>query len=155
VLESGHAAAHHLDFGLESSITSRTASIKKLLENLTEEISSLNQEIWLPFRETAPLLAPSIPNSSVIKEISPRDWMRDLQLLHHYCSGTCMTLACDASIHHVWRDIVPQTACSHVSLIRFCYAMEYKTLTTQGLFNAWPAGHFCPSSFTHTPRSET
>lgn len=109
------AAAHYLDSAFQSSITGRTSSIKKLLVSLIEEISSLDQEISCHSEARLPRGETSIPNSSVVWETSPGDWMRDLQLFHHYCSATCMTLACNTSIHHVWRDVVPQTACSHVS----------------------------------------
>jgi hypothetical protein len=84
--------------------------------NLTKEISSLNQDISCHSETRLPRWETPIPNSSIIWEISPRDWMRDLQLLYHYTSVTCMTLACDTSIHHVWKEVVPRTACSHVRL---------------------------------------
>ncbi|KAH8664627.1 C6 zinc finger domain-containing protein [Xylariales sp. PMI_506] len=40
-------------------------------------------------------------------------WTRDLELMHHYCTVTCATLALNESARHVWRILYPQEGYTH------------------------------------------
>ncbi|KAH7186378.1 hypothetical protein BKA60DRAFT_613683 [Fusarium oxysporum] len=46
-----------------------------------------------------------------------QSWKRDLELMHHYCTVTSNTMACQESARHVWRVIFPQEGYMHEYLM--------------------------------------
>ncbi|CAG9990080.1 unnamed protein product [Clonostachys byssicola] len=42
-----------------------------------------------------------------------QSWGRDLELMHHYCTVTSNTMACQESARHVWRVVFPQMGYVH------------------------------------------
>lgn len=50
-------------------------------------------------------LLPSSPQE--ISIINTDDWGLDLELMHHYCTVTCNTMALREDSRHVWRVVIP------------------------------------------------
>ena len=48
-----------------------------------------------------------LPSSPYDLPSSNDDWGLDLELMHHYCTVTCNTLALREDARHVWRAIIP------------------------------------------------
>ncbi|KAH8654649.1 hypothetical protein BGZ60DRAFT_157979 [Tricladium varicosporioides] len=40
-------------------------------------------------------------------------WIRDLELMHHYCTSTCTTMAIREDMRHVWRTVMPREGYLH------------------------------------------
>ncbi|RDW81868.1 hypothetical protein BP6252_02980 [Coleophoma cylindrospora] len=116
IQEPANAPADPND-AIEPATVPRTARIQQLLLQLTEQVSLLDRDassVGEASAESPPCGISAVP-SDAFGKITPRDWLRDLYLFHHYCSVTSLTLADDASVQAVWRDVVPQTACLHHS----------------------------------------
>ncbi|EXL94485.1 hypothetical protein NOF04DRAFT_11450 [Fusarium oxysporum II5] len=57
-----------------------------------------------------------LPNGTGIP-CSGDSWKQDLELMHHYCTVTSNTMACQESARHVWRVIFPQEGYVHEYLM--------------------------------------
>ncbi|KAI0490260.1 hypothetical protein F4859DRAFT_508068 [Xylaria cf. heliscus] len=43
----------------------------------------------------------------------PQSWIRDLELLHHYCTVTSATFSHQEGVRHVWRSVFPREGYMH------------------------------------------
>ncbi|KAI9648575.1 hypothetical protein NHQ30_003212 [Ciborinia camelliae] len=59
-----------------------------------------------------------LPSISMLDGHSPSFTLLDMELLHHYTTSTCMTLASSPAMATLWRINVPQLAYSHEFLMR-------------------------------------
>lgn len=58
--------------------------------------------------DSNPDLFDLLPGSRSGAPVLPKgDWMRDLELMHHFCTVTCDTLAIRADVQYTWRVVVP------------------------------------------------
>lgn len=59
----------------------------------------------------------SLPTSTAIDTTLstslPQPWIRDLELLHHYCTVTSATFSHHESVRHVWRSVLPYEGYMH------------------------------------------
>ncbi|EXL73148.1 hypothetical protein FOPG_11492 [Fusarium oxysporum f. sp. conglutinans race 2 54008] len=87
------------------------------------------ENVWSPPAQTTACNALALPSEESESTAHPRaetllpngtgiprsgdSWKLDLELMHHYCTVTSNTMACQESARHVWRVIFPQEGYVH------------------------------------------
>jgi hypothetical protein len=51
-------------------------------------------------------------------------WLRDLELMHHFSTSTCYSLAQRRDVQHVWQDVIPNEAYRHPYVMRGLLAVS-------------------------------
>ncbi|KAI1736630.1 hypothetical protein F4680DRAFT_252659 [Xylaria scruposa] len=99
---------------LEKTVTSDTARTPSSSDtDFRDHETVLGQDDTNCYQHTSLPIPISTATDITFNDSLRQPWIRDLELLHHYCTVTSPTFAHQESVRHVWRSVLPREGYMH------------------------------------------